>query len=193
MDELARNMAVTYSSLNKPDITVGIMLPKLESELDEYVKFHAPISQWIAKEKYTFVPTVGYTKTVSYNLASQQVTKTELTTLVEVQDLKMTEIDRCKEKALIETVTVNGNRWQSDQKSIAALTTAITIANNGGKLPSVWRNLNDQNIPITKLSDLTDILNAIGAQLEQVNEKSWNLKDLVLMARNKEQVADIKW
>jgi hypothetical protein len=84
------------------------------------------------------------------------------------------EIDR--DAACEANATAHGRQWQADQRSQALLGQAITLASAGIPLPPVWRDADNNNMPITALSDLLEIAGSIAANVQAAYSQSWSRK-----------------
>jgi hypothetical protein len=87
-----------------------------------------------------------------------------------------------------QSVQVLGHTWDADKRSQELLTTAIALAQAGGPLPSVWRNRDNNNVPITSIADLLAIANAIAAQTQAAYARSWERKAMVDAAQTLDEV-----
>jgi hypothetical protein len=81
-----------------------------------------------------------------------------------------------------------GRTWDADKRSQELLTAAITLAQAGGPLPPVWRDYDNNNVPITSLADLLAIANAISAQTQAAYAQSWERKAMVDAAQTLDEV-----
>ena len=112
------------------------------------------------------------------------------------------DIEKVKKSKLIEITTKRdldtsteviafSRPWQSDIKSRELLCQAITLANNGAPLPPVWRDANNEDMPITSVTELVDIASAIAAQVYTAYATSWERKALLKTASTVAEIGDI--
>ena len=85
-------------------------------------------------------------------------------------------IERERDAACMANVISHGRTWQADQRSQALIGQAITLASAGLPLPSVWRDADNRDMPITSLGDLLAIAGAIAAQVQSAYAASWAAK-----------------
>ena len=81
-----------------------------------------------------------------------------------------------------------GRTWDADKRSQELLASAITIAQAGGPLPSVWRDHDNDNMPVTSIADLLAIAGAIAAQTQAAYAQSWARKAAVDAAQTIDDV-----
>ena len=86
------------------------------------------------------------------------------------------------------SVTAHGRLWQADEHSQALLNSAITLAQAGLPLPPVWRDADNDDMPISNLSDLLAIAGAIAQQVQIAYATSWARKAAVDSAKSVEAV-----
>lgn len=89
-------------------------------------------------------------------------------------------------------VTAHNRQWQADPDSKGLLSDAILLAQNGKSLPSVWRDANNENMPINSIQDLLAIAEAIFAQTEAALAWSWGKKDEIKEGKDVSELKDIK-
>lgn len=102
-------------------------------------------------------------------------------------------IEAWRDQACVANVTAHGRPWQADKTSQALLGQAIALAQAGLPLPAVWRDANNNNMPITSLADLLAIAGAIAAQVQAAYVRSWQLKAQVEAATTVEELDAIQW
>ncbi len=90
-------------------------------------------------------------------------------------------------------VHVHGRYWQANSKSITLLNNEITAYNNGLPLTPYWRDSTNNNMVLTDIQQLIDIVNAIKIQTEEAYVISWNLKDQLNAASNIDDIFLIEW
>lgn len=81
-----------------------------------------------------------------------------------------------------------GRTWDADARSRELLAAAITLAQAGGPLPAVWRDAENNNMPVTSLADLLAIAGAIAQQTQAAYARSWQRKAAVDAAKTAEEV-----
>jgi|YNPBryunderm2012_1023409.scaffolds.fasta_scaffold24846_2 hypothetical protein len=81
-----------------------------------------------------------------------------------------------------------GRTWDADKRSQELLAYAITIAQAGGPLPPVWRDYDNDNMPVTSIADLLAIAGAIAAQTQTAYAQSWARKAAVDAAQTLDEV-----
>jgi len=81
-----------------------------------------------------------------------------------------------------------GRTWDADKRSQELLAYAITIAQAGGPLPPVWRDHDNDNMPVTSIADLLAIAGAIAAQIQTAYAQSWARKAAVNAAQMLDEV-----
>lgn len=86
------------------------------------------------------------------------------------------QIERDRYAACLQPVQAHGRTWQADKRSQELLGSAITLAANGLPLPPAWRDIDNNNMPITALADLLIIAGAIAAQTQAAYTTSWSRK-----------------
>jgi len=89
---------------------------------------------------------------------------------------KLTTIERERDATCITSVTALGRAWQADARSQQLLNAAITLAQAGLPLPTVWRDADNSDLPVTGLADLLAIAGAIAAQVQAAYAASWAAK-----------------
>jgi hypothetical protein len=81
-----------------------------------------------------------------------------------------------------------GRTWDADKRSQELLASAITIAQAGGPLPSVWRDRDNDTMPVASIADLLAIAGAIAAQTQAAYAQSWARKAAVDEAQTLDEV-----
>jgi hypothetical protein len=118
-------------------------------------------------------------------------------TLVQAQSAQNALINASRDSACAANVAamVSGtsHSWQADDRSVALLNGAITVAQNGGALPPAWRTADNINVTIAALADLLAIANAISSQVQAAYAKSWTLKANIAAATTVAQVQAVVW
>jgi hypothetical protein len=85
-------------------------------------------------------------------------------------------------------VTALGRTWDADKRSQELLASAITLAQAGGPLPAVWRDHDNNDMPVTDIADLLAIAGAIIQQVQTAYATSWARKAAVDAASTIEEV-----
>lgn len=114
-------------------------------------------------------------------------------TLTDARNGKNAEIEAARDAACTANVSALGHAWQADARSQQLLGAAITLAQSGLPLPSVWRDAANADMPVTALSDLLAIAGAIATQTQTAYQHSWALKAQVAAAPTIAQVTAIVW
>ena len=99
--------------------------------------------------------------------------------LAERKAAKKRQIEAERDAACVQPVTALGRTWDADKRSQELLAYAITIAQAGGALPAVWRDHNNENMPVASIADLLAIAGAIAAQTQAAYTASWARKGAV--------------
>jgi len=113
--------------------------------------------------------------------------------LTRAKTTKRNEINRERAWRCTWNVAALGYVWQADMASQDLLNKAIMLASNGLPLPSVWRTVDNYDMPITSINDLLAIAGAIGVQTQTAYSTSWTLKAQVDAATTVEEVAAVVW
>lgn len=108
--------------------------------------------------------------------------------LAEAKDAKKIQIEAERDAKVVQDVFVHGRRWQADKRSQELLASVITIASAGCPLPSVWRDADNNDMPITDISQLLAIAGAIAAQTQAAYAESWARKAAVDAATTIDEV-----
>ena len=99
--------------------------------------------------------------------------------LVEAKADKKRQIEAERDAACEQPVTALGRTWDADKRSQELLNGAIALAQAGGPIPAVWRDRDNNDMPIADLSDLRAIASAIARQVQQAYATSWARKAAV--------------
>lgn len=83
--------------------------------------------------------------------------------------------------------------WQADLRSQDLLNKAVGLALSGAPLPTVWRDSNNNDMPITSVEQLVVIGRAMAQQTEIVYHRSWQLKAAIDAATTIEELNAIEW
>lgn len=108
--------------------------------------------------------------------------------LAEAKVAKKRQIEAERDVACEQPVTALGRTWDADKRSQELLSSAITVAQAGGPLPAVWRDHDNNDMPIANLSDLLAIVGAIAQQVQQAYAASWARKAAVDAATTIDEV-----
>ena len=108
--------------------------------------------------------------------------------LVEAKPAKKRQIEAERDAACDQPVTALGRTWDADKRSQELLASAITLAQAGAPLPTVWRDHDNDNMPVTSIADLLAISGAIAAQVQQAYATSWMRKAAVDAATTIDEV-----
>ena len=101
---------------------------------------------------------------------------------------KKARIEAERDAQCAQPVRALGRTWDADKRSQELLAYAITIAQAGGPLPPVWRDHDNDNMPVTSIADLLAIAGAIAAQIQTAYAQSWARKAAVNAAQMLDEV-----
>ena len=99
--------------------------------------------------------------------------------LVEAKAAKKRQIEADRDAACEQPVTALGRTWDADKRSQELLAQAITLAQAGAPLPTVWRDHDNSDMPVTSIADLLAISGAIAQQVQAAYATSWARKAAV--------------
>ena len=108
--------------------------------------------------------------------------------LAEAKAAKKRQIEAERDAACWQPVTALGRTWDADKRSQELLASAITLAQAGGPLPAVWRDHDNNDMPVTDIADLLAIAGAIIQQVQTAYATSWARKAAVDAATTIEEV-----
>ena len=108
--------------------------------------------------------------------------------LDEAKAAKKRQIEAERDAACEKPVAALGRTWDADKRSQELLNGAIALAQAGGPIPAVWRDHDNNNMPITGLSDLLAIAGAIAQQVQTAYAASWARKAAVDAATTIDEV-----
>lgn len=101
---------------------------------------------------------------------------------------KKRQIEAVRDAVCVQPVHALGRTWQADKRSQELLASAVTIAQAGGPLPAVWRDAENNDMPVTSLADLLAIAGAIAEQTQAAYSDSWARKAAVDAATTLDEV-----
>ena len=99
--------------------------------------------------------------------------------LAEAKAAKKRQIEAERDAACEQPVTALGRTWDADKRSQELLNGAIALAQAGGPIPAVWRDHDNNDMPIANLSDLIAIAGAIAQHVQTAYATSWMRKAAV--------------
>ena len=102
---------------------------------------------------------------------------------------KLAQITRDRDAACVADVTVLGHPWQADIRSQQMLASAILLAQAGVYTPTVWRDADNNNMPISSVAQLVSIAGAMAAQTQAAYAASWARKSALEAATT---IADVE-
>lgn len=105
-----------------------------------------------------------------------------------IKAAKLAQITRDRDTACFADATVLGHPWQADIRSQQMLASAILLAQAGVYTPSVWRDANNVDVPITSVGQLVAIAGVMAAQIQEAYAVSWARKAALDAATTIEQV-----
>lgn len=85
-------------------------------------------------------------------------------------------------------VMAHNKYWQADTNSQALLSSAISLAQAGLPLPTVWRDASNTDMPISSIADLLAIAGAIAQQVQTAYSTSWTRKAAIDAATTPEAI-----
>lgn len=115
------------------------------------------------------------------------------TDLAQAKADKLVQIEQWRDTAIGQDVVVGGVAYQADARSQSLLGQAITLAQAGLPLPSVWRAADNTDTTITSLMQLLEIAGAMALQVQSAYARSWQLKGAVDAATTTTEVEDVTW
>ncbi|TCS72094.1 uncharacterized protein DUF4376 [Sulfuritortus calidifontis] len=101
---------------------------------------------------------------------------------------KRERINAERDAKCVADVTVHDRRWQADKRSQELLAQAVSLAQAGLPLPAVWRDADNNDMPVTSIADLLAIAGAIAQQVQAAYAESWARKAAVDAATTIEEV-----
>ena len=108
--------------------------------------------------------------------------------LAQAKAAKLLEIERDRDAACVMSVVALGRTWQADDRSQKLLGNEINLAMAGLSLTPVWRDADNNDMPVTGLADLLAIAAAMKAQTRAAYFSSWARKQALEAATTAEQV-----
>lgn len=106
---------------------------------------------------------------------------------------KKNEINSERSRRCTMNVTALGHIWQADLTSQELLNKALGLAVAGAPLPTVWRDIYNNDLPITGIGQLVAIAGAMGLQTQEAYARSWILKSQIEAALTVEELELIVW
>lgn len=122
-------------------------------------------------------------------VALAQPTEEEL--LFSAKAAKRQEIKADRDAACFKPVVALGRTWDADRHSQEFLNAAVTLAQAGFPLPAVWRDHDNNDMPVSSLDDLKAIAGAIAEQVQTAYATSWSRKAALEAATTLEAVAAV--
>ena len=111
--------------------------------------------------------------------------------IAEAKAAKRAEITAERDAACVAPVQAIGRTWQADEASQALLNKAITLAAAGLPLPAWWRDIDNEDLPITDIAQLLAIGAAMAVATETAMHVSWARKAALSAAETLEEIAAI--
>lgn len=108
--------------------------------------------------------------------------------LAEAKATKKRNIEADRDAECELPVTANGHTWDADKRSQELLNGAIALAQVGGPLPDVWRDADNNDVPITSIADLLAIAEVIAQQVRAAYARSWQRKAMLEAATTIDEV-----
>lgn len=85
-------------------------------------------------------------------------------------------------------VMAHNKYWQADPQSQALLSSAISLAQAGLPLPTVWRDASNTDMPVSSIADLLAIAGAMAQQVQTAYATSWTRKAAIDAAATPEDI-----
>ena len=111
----------------------------------------------------------------------------------EQKEAKKAEIEQWRDAACCADIHALGHIWQADTRCQMILSAAIALATNGLPMPPVWRDVENNNVPITGIGELLTIAGAVAEQTQTAYAISWGLKAQVDAAETADELAAVIW
>lgn len=108
--------------------------------------------------------------------------------LAEIKAVKKRQIEAERDAEAFAPCQALGRTWDADARSREMLAAAITLAQAGGPLPPVWRDHDNDNMPVSGLADLLAIAAAMAQQTQVAYARSWQRKAAVDAATTLDEV-----
>lgn len=108
--------------------------------------------------------------------------------LAEIKAVKKRQIEAERDAEAFAPCQALGRTWDADARSREMLAAAITLAQSGGPLPPVWRDHDNDDMPVSGLADLLAIAAAMAQQTQAAYTRSWQRKAAVDAAKTVEEV-----
>jgi hypothetical protein len=90
--------------------------------------------------------------------------------------LMLSQVEQLRDSKRFADVSAHGRQWQADPVSKGLMADAINLAQSGAPLPSVWRDVDNNDMQITSIQDLLIIGAAMATQTEYAYGWSWAKK-----------------
>lgn len=97
-------------------------------------------------------------------------------TLDELKEDKLRQIELDRDLAVTKNVSALGTEWQADLRSQSLLSSAVALSAAGLPLPAVWRDVYNNDVPITSVDQLLAIAGTMAAQTQEAYQASWTRK-----------------
>lgn len=111
--------------------------------------------------------------------------------ITDLKSAKLAQITQDRDTACFADVTVLDHSWQADIRSQQMLASAILLAQAGVYIPTVWRDANNVDVPITNVAQLVAIAGAMAAQTQAAYSDSWARKQALEAATTVEDVEGV--
>lgn len=121
------------------------------------------------------------------DMTANELAAHEADQLLDLKNNKHTQIERDRDAACFADVTVLSHAWQADARSQQMLASAILLAQAGVYTPSVWRDADNVDVPVT-LQQLVALAGTMAAQTQSAYTTSWARKAALEVATTVAQV-----
>ena len=111
------------------------------------------------------------------------------TLLDQAKGTALATIERNRDAQRYANVTAHTRQWQADANSQDLLSKTINLAQAGLPLPTVWRDADNSNMPISSINDLLAIAGGMAAQTQAAYAWSWAKKAEIEAASTVEELA----
>lgn len=127
---------------------------------------------------------------VVFNMTASELVAHEANQFIDSKDRKRREIEKERDISRFANVTALGHVWQADIVTQQTLASAILLAQAGAYKPSVWRDANNVDVPVT-LADLVTIAGMMAEQTQMAYSTSWIRKANLNTAKTTKDIESV--
>ena len=180
-------MEVVYTSAGSETLLIGTPLPKVGQSLAAVVESYAPHAYWAQAQTPTVAPSIGTTGSFTPPVVVPP-------SLSQLKETKKTAINAYRERLLASGISYAGNVFDSDNISVARLTTLGSVLLSGGTLPLgfTWRSAANVDVAFTA-ADVFQLQGAMVLRANDVFKTSWQKKAAVDTANTQAELAGVVW